>query len=859
MNSSGHNTVKLCPKHHQHLREEGFSEDLIAKFEQEGLIESLTATEAHKAGFAVAINNIPVTGGLLFKFTNTFSQLKPDDRDVLKDKDGKSIKYLSLPGAIDQNCAYIPNGCRAITEGMKDALALSFIGGIPTGAIAGVSHAIKALPKNCKYTIIFDRDALSNFEVFRSLIRAGVNCGGKVAIIPEIEGCPKAGGCEFFKAGKTAEDYQELLDAAQTPIDMFESWFDRQTCSDGQTAADLAVKSAKLLGELYGYAKSGTVAAIDDLLKNSKLSDWNLPLAGILRDSSNTISSLKAKNKAENDTDTRTPVKVAIEIVKEKAKLFHSPSPDSKEYAEIPSKTGVFTTHFVDSREFKSWLTGEYYREICEGLTSESMNTVLATIHAIAAHDSLEMPVSQQRIAAFGGRYYLYLADETQTVIEYSGAGWHICENSPVKFVFDKYKAPLPIPRREGKIDKLWDLTRISDLSDRLIVAAILVKGLVPGGTDPILAISGYADSGKTTSANHLRSLIDPFTKGKVLSKLPESIDDIAIHAQNRRIVAVDNVSYVSGNQSDFLCTVSTGGGISKRELFSNQDEIILDVQNLIILTSIGNVVTKPDLLERSIVIDLTRITSENRVSESDLANGFDRDHGDMLGGLLNTTVAALHHRDTTECPKYTRMTEFAHLGEGVQAYLKYANDSVEGSTDETKKISIKNRMAAGADIANEIAIESSPVASTLRSWISTHEGAWQGSASDLLNILKSHAKKYELAGTLPKTANSLSGELKKCESALFQSGIAIVTSRTKIGRTISICLQSPPDEGAKGSSPSSPGENEALEPTPRMSFSDDDLGDDLQTISSPVKNLDVKEVIPSWDSSDDDPIVEEV
>ena len=441
----------------------------------------------------------------------------------------------------------------------------------------------------------------------------------------------------------------------------------------------------------------------------------------------------------------------------------------------------MLTTHLVSSREFKSWIAGEYYRDMGEGLTSESMNTVLATVHAIAAHDSPEMPISQQRIAVFGGRYYLYLADETQTVIEYSGAGWHICENSPVKFVFDKYKAPLPIPRREGKIDKLWDFPRISDRADRLIVAAVMVKGLVPGGTDPILAISGYAGSGKTTSANHLRSLIDPFTKGKVLSKLPESSDRIAIHAQRRRILAIDNVSHISADRSDFLCTVSTGGGISKRELFSNQEEIILDVQNLIILTSIGNVVTKPDLLERSIVIDLARITPEDRESESDLANGFDRYHGDILGDLLNITVVALQHRDTTNCPKYTRMAEFAHLGEGVQEYLKYAIGSVE------------NRMAVGVDTANEIVIESSPVASTLRSWISTNKEDWQGSASDLLNILKSHAKKSELAGTLPKTANSLSGELKKCESALFQSGISIVTNRTKSNRTISVCLQSPP------------------------------------------------------------------
>lgn len=419
------------------------------------------------------------------------------------------------------------------------------------------------------------------------------------------------------------------------------------------------------------------------------------------------------------------------------------------------------TTHPIASTEFKKWVTGEYYRETSEGLTGESMNTILATIHAIAAHDSPELPISKQRIACYEGRYYLYLADESQTVIEYSATGWYICENPPVKFVFDKYKAPLPIPRRDdGKIDTLWDLARINNIPDQLVVTAVLVKALVPGGTDPILAISGYAGSGKTTTANCLRSLVDPFTKGKVLAKIPE-IDHIAIHAMQRRILAIDNISYITADQSDTLCNVSTGGGFSKRTLFSDSEETILDVQNLTILTSIGNVVTKPDLLERSIVIDMTRITDDERESESSLSQGLELHHAEILGRLLDITVAALHYRDTAESPRYSRMVEFSHLGEGVEQYLDYQPGSM------------RSRMAAGVEIANEIAIESSPVASIIREWMGI-EGKWEGTTAELLNILKTHAKKSELAGTLPKTANSLGGELKKCESALAQCGIVI-------------------------------------------------------------------------------------
>lgn len=768
------NTVEtLNLEHVNHLLAEGFTPEHIDTFVSNGLVKSLTADEAYKAGFSAAIEGIPVTGGLLFQFSPTFSQLRLDNQNIIpkdrNDSDSKYAKYLSLGGAIDRDCAYIPDGCKAVTEGMKDALAFTHIGGIPTGAVAGVSHITKALPKGCGHTIVFDHDAWENFEVFKNLIRAGVHCGGKVAIVPAIEGEPKAGGCEYFK-DYTADDYRQLLDNAQTPEDLFKEWFKRQQENVVKTdvesgvanAVALAVNASKLIGELFGYASSTAKEHVKEMLKTTRLSEWNLNAADILRDSGNTQASKKAIEREDEDTDPRKAVKIAIELIVNCAQLFHSPSPDSAEYASIPSKNGgVMTTHPIASTEFKKWVTGEYYRETGEGLTGESMNTILATIGAIAAHDSPELPISKQRIAVHDGRYYLYLADDTQTIIEYSATGWYVCENSPVKFVFDKYKSPLPIPRRDdGKIDMLWDLARINNIPDQLVVTAVLVKALVPGGTDPILAISGYAGSGKTTTANCLRSMVDPFTKGKVLAKIPE-IDHIAIHAMQRRILAIDNISHITADQSDTLCNVSTGGGFSKRTLFSDSEETILDVQNLTILTSIGNVVTKPDLLERAIVIDMTRITDQERESESSLSQGLELHHAQILGGLLDITVAALHHRDTTEPPRYSRMVEFTHLGEGVEQYLDYPTGSM------------RSRMAAGVEIANEIAIESSPVASIIREWM-TLERDWSGTTTDLLNILKTHAKKSELAGTLPKTANSLGGELKKCESALAQCGIVI-------------------------------------------------------------------------------------
>ena len=145
--------------HQKHLLDEGCTQEIIDLLVNDGLVKSLTADEAYKAGFSVAIEGIPVTGGLLFQFSPTFSQLRLDNSAIIpkdrNDSDSRFAKYLSLGGAIDRDCAYLPEGVRAVTEGMKDALAFTNIGGIPTGAVAGVSHITKALPKGCGYTIVF--------------------------------------------------------------------------------------------------------------------------------------------------------------------------------------------------------------------------------------------------------------------------------------------------------------------------------------------------------------------------------------------------------------------------------------------------------------------------------------------------------------------------------------------------------------------------------------------------------------------------------------------------------------------------------------------------------------------------------
>ena len=106
-----------------------------------------------------------------------------------------------------------------------------------------------------------------------------------------------------------------------------------------------------------------------------------------------------------------------------------------------------------------------------------------------------------------------------------------------------------------------------------------------------------------------LRALLDP-NKAPIRS-LPRNERDLMIAATNSWCLAFDNLCHLQDWQSDALCRISTGGGFAARELYTDQDETILDVQRPIVLNGIEEVVTRDDLLDRSLITHLPQHPAE--------------------------------------------------------------------------------------------------------------------------------------------------------------------------------------------------------------------------------------------------------
>jgi hypothetical protein len=136
-----------------------------------------------------------------------------------------------------------------------------------------------------------------------------------------------------------------------------------------------------------------------------------------------------------------------------------------------------------------------------------------------------------------------------------------------------------------------------------------------------MLAIFGPQGSAKSTLAKILRLIIDPSLIE--VASMPNNQKELVQVLSHHSFIFFDNISYMSDEASDTLCKAITGSGFIKRELFENDEDIIYQLKKCIGVNGINLVTTKPDLLDRSILIELERISSSNRKQESELMDEF--------------------------------------------------------------------------------------------------------------------------------------------------------------------------------------------------------------------------------------------
>ena len=444
------------------------------------------------------------------------------------------------------------------------------------------------------------------------------------------------------------------------------------------------------------------------------------------------------------------------------ARLFHTS--DGTPFVDL-FVDGHRETWPLRSKRFRAWLRQQYYERTWDAPAPSAVSNALNVLEAQAQFDGPERHVSV-RVAEHDGLIYLDLADEFWRCVEISPGGWRIADDVPVRFRRPPGLLPLPIPVRGGSIEQLAPLLNLRDRDGFVLVVAWLLGALRATGPFPLLAVSGEQGSAKTVLCKLVRALIDP--NAASVRALPRDDRELFVAAHNSHVLAFDNLSTVPAGLSDTLCRLASGGAFAARALYSNQDEVLFSAARPVILNGINDVVERPDLADRAIVLTLGHLSESRRRSEKALWQEFEIARPQILGALMDATVRGLRNQCGVRLERLPRMSDFAlwaaacepgtwPIGSFEQAYWR-------------------NRRTAVEDV-----VDRDSVAASIRDFAAERQ-TWTGSASDLIAAVNNYRKTMgdspALNAEFPRNPRVLAGRLRRAQTFLRTLGIEITFNR---------------------------------------------------------------------------------
>jgi hypothetical protein len=504
----------------------------------------------------------------------------------------------------------------------------------------------------------------------------------------------------------------------------------------------------------------------------------------------------------------RSQARVLLDLARP-AMLAHTP--DKEAVARFPVQ-GHIATAELSSKAFDQWLRYLYYRKTGSAPRAESLKEAINTLKARAVFDGPEVEVfirvGFDTRAGFGNdAWYLDLGGPDWSAVKLTASGWEVVASSPIWFLRPADMQALPVPTRGESVEALRPFLNLhkegppgrpakpatsktrrerrkalvagtTPDDDLVLVIGYLLTAFHPNIPYFLLALIGTHGAGKSTAARVIQRMIDPCLAE--CEELPADSREIEIGARRHWLRSYDNTSPFGDKVGDSLCRLTTGGSRIDRTLFTNADEFLFRCRRPALLTGIMDVLTRPDLLSRALLWELEEIPPKRRKTEEDFWNDFTIARPGILGALLDAIVHGLGQPiPKLELPRMADAVRWVTRCEGA---LGWAPGTFAAACE---------RNAASA---LNILMDDDPVVDAVRDLIAATaprpDGSrlWEGLASALLETLRKQVGEgdYRSRG-MPKTANKLSGALRRATSPLRQLGIFVYRQHTRRGGYVTI------------------------------------------------------------------------
>jgi hypothetical protein len=447
---------------------------------------------------------------------------------------------------------------------------------------------------------------------------------------------------------------------------------------------------------------------------------------------------------------------ILVQVINSQAELFHDPKRVAYARVKVGARSAVLK---VRARGFRTWVA--YAARAFGAIKAAALDEAITTIEGVALHDREEREVFL-RIAEADGKVYVDLGDALGRCAEITSKGWTVLDAAPVMFRRPDAMRPLPIPERGGSIEELRPFINVDDDGFVLFVAWIVAAYRL-GRAYAILALYGEQGTAKSTTSRCGRALVDPNVVP--VRSPPKCEDDLIVAASHSHVVAFDNLSGVMPWLSDALCRLATGGGLTKRALYTDDDEVAIEVLRPVIVNGIDEIANRADLAERCIVLELQPLAKGRRKSERAFREAFDAAAPRILGAVFDGVAAALENLSSVDDTDLPRMADFAMWSAAAERGMGFAAGSFAAAYDRNRKRAV------------DLALQASPVAVALRTLLEkpSNAGVWEGQPEQLLSCLNElTAEPTRRMPSWPKNAASLSRSLRRAATFLRTIGVEV-------------------------------------------------------------------------------------
>ena len=326
----------------------------------------------------------------------------------------------------------------------------------------------------------------------------------------------------------------------------------------------------------------------------------------------------------------------------------------------------------------------------------------------------------------------------------------------------------LPVPANKGDVTLLKKYMNLTDMDQVLFLAWLsytLGHPKISSTKFLILVINGDQGSGKSfISQNIILPLIDPSMVG--IQVFPSTVSDFTIAANNAHLLCYDNMRNFKQSMADILCMASTGGVISSRTLYTNDEQHIQRLHVALVLNGIHQFINESDLAERCLTIRPKPITENQRRSESEMVMGLQQDLPIIFRGLLDLIAEIFQKLPEAKVLKPKRMIDFVYWLSAMELI-----DGVKPGTYQSGYDDIMNASQLDSLLGNLLA-------SAIVDFVDSdamQDGRWVGTPTELLEALELQIGPYAIKSSeWPNNPIALSKRLNSLKASLATQSIRI-------------------------------------------------------------------------------------